>query len=80
MSAQETHEAYMCGKTAVKEKTHDLMVEVRDTYKSMQENHEEDSHEYQVLGAQINAVEFTLGWVESGGHTDFDGNRVCLPW
>ena len=80
MSAQETHEAYMCGKTVVQEKTHDLMVEVLDTYKSMQENHEKDSPEYQVLGAQANAVEFTLDWVGSGGHTDFDGNRVCLPW
>ena len=80
MSAQETHEAYICGKAAVQEKTHDLMVEVLETYKSMQENHEKDSHEYQILEAQANAVEFTLGWVKSGGHTDFDGNRVCLPW
>ena len=79
MSAQETHEAYICGKTAGKEKTHDLRVEVLDTYKSLQEDHEKDSPQYQVLGAQANAVEFTLDWVRSGGHTDFDGNRVCLP-
>jgi hypothetical protein len=79
MSAQETHEAYMCGKTAVQEKTHDLMVEVLDTYKSLQENHATDSNEYQILGAQATAVEFTLDWIETGGHTDFDGNRVCLP-
>jgi len=80
MSAQETHEAYMCGKTVVQEKTHDLMVDVLDTYKSMQKNHDKDSPEYQVLGAQANAVEFTLDWVRSGGHTDFEGNRICLPW
>ena len=80
MSAEETHEAYMCGKSAVREKTHDLMVEVMDTYKSMQTQYEKGSSEYQVLGAQANAVEFTLDWVKSGGHTDFDGNRVCLPW
>ena len=79
MSAQETHEAYMCGKTAVQEKTHDLMVEVMDTYKSLQENHEKDSSEYQVLKAQETAVRFTLDWVESGGHADLGSNRVCLP-
>jgi len=80
MSAQETQEAYQCGKTIVREKTHDLMVEVLDTYKSMQSNHEKGSTEYQVLGDQANAVEFTLDWVESGGHVDLDGNRVCQPW
>ena len=80
MSAQETQEAYMCGKSVVREKTHDLRVEVLETYKSMQENHEKGSDEYQALGAQANAVEFTLDWVKSGGHVDLDGNRICLPW
>ena len=62
-----------------REKTHDLMIEVLDTYKSMQENHEKNSPEYQVLEAQAHAVEFTLDFVESGGHKNSSNDSVCLP-
>ena len=78
MSAEETHEAYICGKTAVKEKTHDLMVNVLNKYKTMQENLEETSSEYQVVEAQISAIKYTLDFVDSGGHTSFVETQSCL--
>ena len=56
------------------------MSEVLETYKELQEQHEKGSEDYKVLGSQANAVEFTISWVKDGGHTDSNGNRVCLPW
>ena len=63
------------GKKFAKEKVLELMDEVIEAYGSL---YETDIHSYNKQ--QVNAVQFTKDWVMSGGQTDLDGNRACLPW
>ena len=66
---------YEAGKAYAQKKVIKLMNEVIDTYDELSEQRQGDSK-----WDQVNAAKFVKSWVTSGGHTDFDGNRVCLPW
>lgn len=66
---------YEAGKAFAQKKVVELMNEVIDTYDKLSEQREGDNK-----WDQVNAAKFVKSWVMSGGHTDFDGNRVCLPW
>ena len=63
-------------------KVHDLCREVAEAYESMiQEGESKEAlRENEIVQCQINAVNFTRGWIASGGLTDSKGNRLCLPW
>ena len=63
-------------------KVHDLCREVVEAYESMIQEGEskEVLRENEILQCQINAVNFTRGWIASGGQTDADGKRACYPW
>lgn len=68
---------YEAGKTYTQSKVLELMDEVIEAYGQMPVTGQEQANHKQV---QSNAVRFMKNWVLSGGHTDFDGNRSCLPW
>ena len=71
---------YDAGKKFAQDKVLDLMDEVITAYESQKPNSEDDKDLYEVWKAQVNAVKFTKIWVRTGGMTDYDGKRVCLPW
>ena len=80
---------YDAGVKYAKEKACELIIEVIGEYEDILKGECLDSHDgepelmYSIVDyrrAQANAVRFTLDWVKSGGHTDFDGERICLPW
>ena len=73
-------EGFAQGKRYAQEKVLELMEEVIHEYKSLARLEKMDSESSRVPKAQLNAAEFMKSWVCSGGHEDFDGNRVCLPW
>ena len=54
--------------------------EVIDEYRSLARQGKMDSESSRQFKLQLNAVFFMKDWVLSGGHTDEDGNRVCLVW
>ena len=67
---------YQAGKTFAQEKVLELMNEVIEAY----EAERIDQAAPRSRKEKLNAIKFMKSWVCSGGHTDFDGNRVCLPW
>jgi hypothetical protein len=71
---------YDAGKKFAQKKVIELMDEVIAEYKTHVLSEKMDSESSRLPKAQHNAVEFMKSWVLSGGQTDFDGNRVCLPW
>ena len=71
---------YQAGKTFAQEKVLELMNEVIHEYKALAREEKMDSEASRLPKAQLNAVEFMKSWICSGGQTDLDGNRVCLPW
>ena len=71
---------YESGKSYAQKKVLELMDEVIEEYRSLARQGKMDSESSRQFKLQLNAVEFMKNWVLSGGHTDFDGNRVCLPW
>lgn len=71
---------YAVGKKFAQDKVLELMEEVIDEYKSLARGKKMDSEASRVPKAQLNAVEFMKSWICSGGYTDEDGNRACLPW
>lgn len=79
----ETMDDYDAGVKYAKEKACELIIEVIGAYEDILTAEDEGEPMYSIVDyriAQVNAVKFTLDWVKSGGHTDFDGERVCLPW
>jgi len=66
------------GKTFAQNKVLELMNEVEAAYNLQHIRMESGSAEESKH--KLNAVQFMKNWVLSGGHTDFDGNRACLPW
>ena len=68
------------GKKFAQDKVLELMDEVIHEYRSLARAEKMDSEKGRLPKAQLNAVEFMKSWVMSGGHTDLDGDRVCLPW
>ena len=68
-------EGYEQGVLQTQIKVCELLDEVIEANGSL---YETDIHSYNKQ--QVNAVEFTKDWVMSGGQTDLDGNRACLPW
>lgn len=73
-------QGYDEGKEFAQKKVLELMNEVIDEYKLLAQAGKMDSESTRIPKAQLNAVEFMKRWVCSGGHTDEDGNRVCLVW
>ena len=71
---------HAAGKKFAQDKVLELMDEVIHEYKSLARAEKMDSEKGRLPKAQLNAVEFMKSWVMSGGHTDLDGDRVCLPW
>ena len=85
----EIKDDYDAGVKYSKEKSCKLITEVINAYEDIQKSECVDSHDalpellYSIVDyrrAQANAVRFTLDWVKSGGHTDLNGERICLPW
>ena len=73
------------GKKFAQKKVLELIDEVIQAYGDIsfvEKDYSEDDLALQktLVAAQINALKFARSWVTSGGHTDFDGNRACLPW
>ena len=68
---------YDAGREYTQKKVLELMNEVIETYKQIPVTGQEQANHKQV---QINAVNFMRSWILSGGQTDQDGNRMCLPW
>jgi hypothetical protein len=68
------------GKAFAQNKVLELMDEVIDEYRTLARAEKMDSESSKISKAQLNAVFFMKDWVLSGGHTDEDGNRVCLVW
>ena len=66
------------GKKYAQNKVLELMNEVETAYKLQHIRMESGSAEESKH--KLNAIRYMKSWVLSGGHTDFDGNRVCLPW
>lgn len=66
---------YNSGKKFAQDKVLELMNEVIESYEELSVNDVDPE-----IRAQINAVKFMKSWICSGGQTDEDGNRVCLPW
>ena len=73
-------EGYEQGKKFAQNKVLELMNEVIDEYRTLAREEKMDSESSKIPKAQLNAVFFMKDWVLSGGHTDEDGNRVCLVW
>ena len=71
----ETMDDFDAGKKFAQNKVIELMDEVIEAYESQYENAPGNEER-----CRLNAVKFMKSWVLSGGHEDFDGNRVCLPW
>ena len=69
---------YEAGKEFAQNKVLELMDEVIEEYKLLARQEKMDAG--MIPKAQLNAAAFMKSWVCSGGHTDFDGNRACLPW
>lgn len=69
---------FAAGKKFAQDKVLELMNEVIHEYKIAKMRM--DAPTAEVSQAQLNAAEFMKSWVCSGGQTDEDGNRVCLPW
>ena len=69
---------YESGKKFAQDRILELMNEVIHEYKLSKLRM--DAPSYEVAQAKLNAVEFMKSWVLSGGQTDHDGNRTCLPW
>ena len=63
------------GKKFAQNKVLELMDEVIAEYEELIATYPDEE-----IQAQVNAVKFMKSWVLSGGHTDEDGNRVCLVW
>ena len=63
------------GKKFAQNKVLELMDEVIAEYEELIATYPDEE-----IQAQVNAVKFMKSWVISGGHTDEDGNRVCLVW
>ena len=74
------NKGYREGKDFTKNLVLELMDEVICEYRAMARSEKMDSESGRVPKAQLNAVEFMKSWVMTGGHEDFEGNRVCLPW
>ena len=66
------------GKKFTQQKVIELMDEVIFEYKMQKLKMHAPSA--QIAQAKLNAAEFMKSWVTNGGHTDENGNRVCLPW
>ena len=66
----------------MRNKAYELCREVAEAYESMipEGESKEALRENEILQCQINAVNFTRGWIASGGQTDADGKRACYPW
>jgi flagellar biosynthesis/type III secretory pathway protein FliH len=73
-------DGYELGKAYAQEKVLKLMDEVIHEYKTHARAEKMDSESSKIPKAQLNAVFFMKSWILSGGHTDEDGNRVCLVW
>ena len=71
---------FKAGKEFAQKKIGELLDEVEEAYRELARAEKMDSEESRVPKAQLNAIKFAKSWIASGGHTDFDGNRVCLPW
>ena len=71
----ETMDDFDAGKKFAQNKVIELMDEVIEAYESQYENAPGNEER-----CRVNAVKFMKSWVCSGGQTDEDGNRVCLPW
>lgn len=69
---------YESGKKYAQDKVLELMNEVETAYKQQDIRMEFGSADE--AKHKLNAVRFMKNWVLTGGHTDFDGNRSCLPW
>ena len=68
---------FASGKETTQRKVLELMNEVIEAYATIPVSDQEQANHKQV---QINAVKFMKQWITSGGQTDFDGARSCLPW
>jgi len=71
---------FQAGKRFAQDNVLELMDEVIHEYRSLTKEHKMDSESGRVPKAQLNAAEFIKHWIMSGGLTDLDGNRACLPW
>jgi len=72
---------FKAGKEFCQKKVSELLDEVEQAYVDTKpENSDETCSNYQQWLAQVNAIRFAKSWIASGGHKDFDGNRVCLVW
>ena len=72
---------FKAGKEFCQKKVSELLDEVEEAYRDAKpELIDETSASYKVWLAQMNTIKFAKSWVASGGHKDFDGNRVCLVW
>jgi hypothetical protein len=86
MSKEDYEYGYADGKKFAQDKMLELMNEVIESYKESWEvmpdevMEEDDRYNGNQQQMQMNAIMFMRMWVLSGGHEDFDGNRVCLPW
>ena len=66
------------GKKFAQHKVLELMDEVIFEYKMQKLKMVAPSA--QIAQAKLNTAEFMKSWVMSGGHTDENGDRICLPW
>ena len=64
---------YADGKEFAQNKVDELLNEVIEAYEAFDDR-------VPTKLAQINAVKFMRNWVRTGGITDFEGERACLPW
>ena len=71
---------YNAGKEFAQNKIGELLEEVETAYKELARAEKMDSEASRIPKAQLNAVKFAKSWIASGGHTDLEGERVCLPW
>ena len=76
---------FEAGKEFAKKKALMLLQEVMEAYDNISFSEEDYSGEAlqlqkTIVGGQIRAIKFAMSWLQSGGQTDFDGNRACLPW
>ncbi len=78
--SHEIMDDFDAGKAFAQKKVLELMDEVIDEYRTLARAEKMDSESSKISKAQLNAVFFMKDWVLSGGHTDEDGNRVCLVW
>ena len=71
---------FNAGKEFAQKKIGELLDEVETAYRELARAEKMDSEASRIPKAQLNAIKFAKSWVASGGHTDLDGNRACLPW